>query len=237
VNPIAFRLILAASVLCGTASLRAQYIEPEEGLPREFRSVSAGVLLWDFAPRSSNPLADSSSLRFSRGAFAAAYSDGFMDLLFAYGTYGDNAGNHAAIFVGARISQAFPLAGQSPSLLSAAISLLGDYTKIDAGGPSQNSFNAGTIGLGGALRYRTGSRSFQFWVEAGGAASLAFEAYSTGTGFSPIGFAEAGFHIATGGPFAGLTFAYRFRYQSWSMSNAEFDYRSVFHGPSVGILF
>ena len=236
-KPIAFRLILAASVCCGTGSLRAQYSEPEEGLPRDFRSVSAGVLLWDFAPSSSNPLADSSSLRFSRGAFAAAYSDGFIDLLIAGTTYGDDAGNHAAIFVGARISQEFPLAGQVPTLLSAAISLQGDFTKVEAGGPSRNSFNAGTIGLGGALRYRTGSRSFQFWVEAGGAAALAFDAYSTGSGFSPIGFAGAGFHVATSGPFSGLTFAYRFRYQSWSMSNAEDDYRSVCHGPSVGILF
>jgi hypothetical protein len=230
-------MMMIAGMLCGVTSLRAQYIEPEEGLPRDPRGVSAGVLLWDFAPRSSNPLADSSALAFLRGAFAAAYSDGFLDLLFAYASYSDNAGSHPAIFVGARVSQSLALAGQPRSTLSLAISLQGDYTKVDAGGPSRSTFNAGTIGLGVALRYQTGTRSFQFWVEAGGAAAFAFEAYSTGTGFSPIGLAGAGIQIASGGPFAGLTFAYRFRYQAWSMSNAAYDYRSVSHGPSVGILF
>ena len=236
-NGRAARWACAVWILCGAGVLRAQYIEPEQGLPQDPRALSLGVLLWDFAPRSSNPLADSSALRFSRGAFAAAYSDGFLDVVFAYATYGDATGNHPAIFVGARVSQALPLTARQPSMLSVLISLQGDYTKVDAGGPSRSTFNAGTLGLGGALRYQTGSRSFQFWVEAGGAAAFAFEAYSTGTGFSPIGLAGAGVQIASAGPFAGITFAYRFRYQSWSMSNDEYDYRSVTHGPSVGILF
>jgi len=37
--------------------------------------------------------------------------------------------------------------------------------------------------------------------------------------------------------FKGLTFGYRFRYQSWSISDPRLDYTSTFHGPYIGAMF
>jgi hypothetical protein len=35
----------------------------------------------------------------------------------------------------------------------------------------------------------------------------------------------------------GLALGYRFRFQTWAMSNSRFNYRALVHGPFVGLLF
>jgi len=60
---------------------------------------------------------------------------------------------------------------------------------------------------------------------------------STGSGFSGAVVLDASTVFRTIGIADGLALGYRFRLQTWSLSNARFDYRAVSHGPYIGIAF
>jgi hypothetical protein len=232
------RLLASVALVCAGPRLAyAQYIEPVEGLPMESRFVSLGASWWDFAPLGSNVLPDSSAIRFRRVAPKVAYHDGQLDIAAAYTTYTEGGESHPAIYFGGKFGQEIPLSGHRSSALSLPLSALVEFTKVEASGPSRQTFNVGDIGLGAGLRYRSVSRTMQFWVEGGGIAALAFDAYTLGNGFCGAAYAEAALLIGDVGPFKGIAFIYRFRWQSWSMSDHEFNYRSLVHGPELGVVF
>lgn len=226
-------LLIAA---CGSRTA-AQYIEADDSLPVEPRFLSAGALWWKFDPKQSNPGVDSTTVRMDRVAPMISYRDGLLDLVVAYTTYSDMSGSHPAIFFGARLAQEVWLSRAPSGGLSLPVSILGDFTKVEGSGLQRETFNVGTIGLGAGLKYRWTGRSTQVWVEGGAAASFAFEAFSLRNGFSSVVFGEAALLLRRVGPFAGVAILYRVRLQNWSMSNSEFNYRSLVHGPSIGLLF
>jgi hypothetical protein len=232
------RLLSVCALVCAAAfTASAQYIEPEEGLPLAPRFASVGAMWWTFGPLGSNPLPDSSAISFNRVAPLVSYRDGSLDLAFAYTTYTDGSGSHPALFFGGKYVQDIVLSGRRSTPLTLPLSVLVQFTKVQAGGPSRQTFNIGIAGLGAGLKYRTLSRQMQLWVEAGGIAAFAFDAYSMRNGFCGGAYGEAAALFGNVGPFAGIALTYRFQWQSWSMSSHEFNYRSFVHGPSLGVIF
>jgi hypothetical protein len=232
------RVLITGAVICaGSLPSVAQYIEPVEGLPIEPRFVSLGASWWNFAPLGSNVLPDSSAIRFNRVAPTLAYHDGQLDIAASYTTYAEGGESHPAIYFGGKFGQEIPLSGPRSAALTLPISALVEFTKVEANGLSRQTFNVGDIGLGAGLKYRSVSRTMQFWVEGGGVAALAFDAYSLGNGFCGAAYAEAALLIGDVGPFKGIALIYRFRWQSWSMSDHEFNYSSLVHGPELGVVF
>jgi hypothetical protein len=232
------RLVLAAAlalVLPETAG--AQYIEPEEGLPPSPRFVSAGAAWWSFSPLESNSAPDSSRIGFDRAGPVLSYRDGQLDLVVAYTRYEHGTESSPAIYFGGRFGQEIVLAGRPAAAFTIPVSLLLEFTKVEASGPSRQTFNVGAVGLGGGLKYRLSSRTLQLWVEGGGSAAFAFDSYSMRNGFCGGAYAEAAVLFGNVGPFTGIALSYRLRLMSWSMSDQTQNYRALVHGPTVGVVF
>jgi hypothetical protein len=70
-----------------------------------------------------------------------------------------------------------------------------------------------------------------------GIAQYSFEGLGTGSGFSPALTGEAGALLPEALSFVSLAAGYRFRLQTWSMGETKFNYRSLSHGPYVGVVF
>jgi hypothetical protein len=68
-------------------------------------------------------------------------------------------------------------------------------------------------------------------------AQYSSEGFSVGTGFSAATMGDAVLQIRDVGILEGIAVGYRFRLQTWAMSEARFNYRSLSHGPYLGILF
>jgi hypothetical protein len=87
------------------------------------------------------------------------------------------------------------------------------------------------------LKFRVTAPSVEFWIQGAQVLHVAFEGIGAGTGSSSATLGEATLLLPRVAIGDGLVISYRARLQSWSMKNDRFNYRSFYHGPSVGILF
>jgi len=236
VSRFAWFLVVFCGIMGGTA--RAQYYDPrEDGPPAEARFLYGGAMWRDFSPGTANPLPDSAAIRFTRVMPVVGFRTGLVDILFGYTTYENGGQSRSAVFFGTTVATEFVASGTRPGALLVQLMLAADFTKVESGGAQRSDFNVASVGLGGGLEYRYRSRSVQFWARAGVIAQYAIEGYSTGSGFSPVVTAESVVCLRDIGLFEGIVLGYRFRLQTWSMSNATLDYRSIFHGPTLGVMF
>jgi hypothetical protein len=227
---------LFCMVLAGAAS--AQYYDPrEEVSAAEGRFAYGGAMWRDFSPRSTNTMPESTAFRFTKVMPVIGFRAGLIDFLFGYTTASSGNRSHTAIYFGATIAGEFVASGGRQGALLIQPMLAADFTKVGSGGAQRDDFNVATLGLGMGLEYRISSREVLFSAKAGILAHLAIEGYSTGNGFSPAVTAESTVCFRDVGPFDGVAVGYRFRLQTWSMNNAALDYRSVFHGPTLGVMF
>jgi hypothetical protein len=230
-------VLLAGAMVLLAAAGRTQYLEPREYENPEYRIASAGVFWRDFAPRGSNPAPDSVAIRYNRVMPFVGFRQGLVDIVFGYTTFSQHDVSRTAIFVGTTISSELPLAGGRSSALLLPLLIGADYTKAEAGGPERQSFNIASVGLGTGLKYRLVTRAVDASLLAAAIAHYAIEGLSTGTGFSGVVTVEAGAVFRTIGIGEGLALGYRFRLQTWSMSDPVFNYRAVSHGPYLGVAF
>jgi hypothetical protein len=227
-------------VVCGIvgATARAQYYDPrEEAPPAEARFVYGGAMWREFSPLPANSLPDSAAIRFTRVMPLVGFRAGLVDMYFGYTTYMNGGQSRSAIVFGGTVGGEYVALGGRPGALLVQLMLAADFTKVESGGPQREDFNVASVGLGMGLEYRYRARTMLFWVRAGVIAQYATEGFSTGSGFSPAVAAESMLCLRGIGPFDGIALGYRFRLQTWSMSNAALDYRSVFHGPTLGVMF
>lgn len=233
-----FHLAFAATALLFLAiPSQAQYYEPGGYESVEARYFSAGFQHSDFRARASNPLADSGAIKYNRIMPTLGFRQGPVEVVFGYTRYTLQGESREAIIFSGMFSNDFPITGTRPSVLMASLMLATDFTKAEAVGPQRGSFNIVSIGIGAGLKYRYSDRSVDFSISAGGIAHFSLEGLSTGSGFSGATVALATLILPQVPIFDGLVTGYRFRYQMWSMSDERFNYRGVFHGPYVGVLF
>lgn len=228
--------VILLLLLCAGNATRAQYYEEETDPALPARFLSAGVMWRDFAPRSSNPLADSAAIRFNRAMPLLAYRQGGVELYVGYTPFGEG-NDQTAVVLGTTIASEVPLAGTRASRLSMPVILAIDFAKATAGGLQKDNFNLASIGIGIGVHYRWTAPALETWIQAGQLIHVAFEGFATGTGSSAATIAEAGIILREIGIGEGVVLTYRFRTQSWRMSGGKFDYRSTFHGPALGVCF
>lgn len=229
-------LILAGLLALGQAAVHAQYYEEREYKPTEARYLYVGVMQRDFAPSSSNTAPDSNRISYKKLMPMIGFREGPVDIFVGYTKFDQRGNSNAAIFLGTTVSTEFPVSGRRGSALVIPLMFAADYTKAESGGPQREDFNIASLGLGGGLKYHLTTESVDFSIHAAELLQYSTEGFSVGSGFSAATTAEATL-ILREVILNGIALGYRFRYQTWSMSDAQFNYRAVTHGPSIGILF
>jgi hypothetical protein len=215
----------------------AQYDEPREYVSSEARFFSAGAMYRDFAPAAGNPTSDSLAIRYKAWMPTLAFDQGPFEVIFGYTRYVMNGSSREAIFLGTTVSTDLIVAGSRSSALLVPLCGAADYSKSESDGAERDNFNVASVGIGGGVKYRAQSPSMEFSIQALGIIHYSFEGFSTGSGSSTAFLGDARLLLRHIRLLDGLVCGYRFRYQSWSLSNAKSDYQTLSHGPYLGVLF
>ena len=222
--------------MCIGSTLHAQYYErPYENVENRF--IHVGFLQRDFEARGSNSLPDSQTTGYSRIMPTIGFRQGLVDVTFGYTRFSLRGQDKTSIFAGVSVGNDFPISFSRTSALLIPLMISSDYTRTDNTGGEKEDFNIGSVGLGAGLKYRLTQPQFEFSLHAAEAAHWSFEGFSTGSGFSAATIGEALFVFKDILLLDGITLGYRFRYQTWNMSNDKFDYKSLSHGAFVGVMF
>ena len=231
------RILFLVVVSVPNGELAAQYYEQKEYEPSEARYVALGFVSRDFAPRSTNSLADSSVIRFNRVMPVVSFRQGPAEITFGYASYTLWGSSKSTIFFGGRFGTEIPIAGKRTSMLLFPFQLAADYTKAEGIGPSKEDFNIASVGIGMGLKYRyvTGNIDFSIGIEE--LVQYSSEGIGIGNGFSSASIGDAVLLLREVALLNGIAGGYRFRFQTWAMNESKFNYRSVSHGPYVGIMF
>jgi hypothetical protein len=190
----------------------------------------------DFAPRESNPAGDSLGISYNTLVPFIGFRQGPVDVIVGYSRYQLRGASKSTVFARMVISFELKLAGKRPSALVLPVFLAGDYTKAEGGGASRSDFNIGSVGIGVGLQYRYYDGGTDFSIRIGQLIQYSFEGFGTMHGYSTATIAEASVLLPGVLLLDGVAIGYRFRYQTWSMSEDVFDYRYVTHGPYVGVM-
>ncbi len=165
------------------------------------------------------------------------FRQGPTDIAFGYSTYTLKGLTRSTVFLSATVSQDIPLAGRRPSALVMPLLISADFTKAEGLGRERADFNVASVGLGAGLKYRYSGPTIEFSLLAIEAAQYSSEGFSVGSGFSALTMADVTLVLRDAVVLDGIALGYRFRYQTWSMSDSQFNYSSLSHGPFIGILF
>ena len=230
-------IVVAALIVLPFARGSAQYEEEREYSSSSSRFATAGFIVREFRPLSTNTLPDSLGIRYNRVMPMVSFRQGTGELFFGYTTFTLAGSSKSTILFGGRFGAEIPVLGRKPGVLLFPLELSADYTKADGIGPSREDFNIASVGVGGGLKYRYFSRVLEWSIGIGEFAQFASEGIGVGTGFSAVTAGDAVIQTRSIGIGDGLVLGYRFRLQTWSMSESKFNYRSVSHGPYLGIMF
>ena len=228
----------ATVVLLATTNLcLAQYDTPREYEPTEIRAISAGLSMMEFNPKTANAESDSIGIRFRSLIPLLDFRSGLMDIHFGYTRFSQNNHMEPAILVGMNVGTEIPVLGKRSSTLLLPLLIAADFTRADAEGVARNSFNVASVGIGLGLKYRITNQSLDAWLSAVAVAHYATQGFSVNAGFSGAILAELIAYFPAVPVGDGICVGYRFRFQSWSMPDANLNYRMILHGPSIGIAF
>jgi hypothetical protein len=230
-------IVMFAVLIVLSALASAQYAERREYVPSEARYIAVGFVDREFTPLGSNSLPDSLTIRHKRLMPMISFRQGGAELFFGYTKYTLSGSSKSAIFFGGRFGTEVPIVGRRPSALLFPLQLAADFTKAEGVGPSREDFNIASVGIGAGLKYRYFDSNADFSIGVEELAQYSSEGFSVGTGFSAATLGDATLLLRNIGILEGLVVGYRFRLQTWSMSENKFNYQSVSHGPYVGILF
>lgn len=203
----------------------------------ENRFIHVGFLQRDFQPRYTNPHPDSLAINYSRIMPTIGFRQGLVDVTFGYTRFSLRGNDKTSILASVTVGNDVPITFSRTSALLLPLMISSDYTRTDNTGGDKENFNVGSVGIGAGLKYRLTRPRFEFSLHAAEAVHWSFEGFSTGSGFSAATIGEALFVFRDVLVLDGITLGYRFRYQTWNMNNAKFDYKSLSHGAFVGVMF
>jgi hypothetical protein len=236
-SKLSFCFCILALLVVPLAYASAQYIEGREYAPSEARYATLGFVDRDFTPLGSNSLPDSLAIRFKRIMPMLSFRQGAAELFLGYTTYTLSGSSKSTVVFGGRFGTEVPIVGRRSSMLLFPLQLAADFTKAEGIGPSRENFNVASVGIGAGLKYRYFNSTTEFSIGFEELAQYSSEGFGVGTGFSAASLADATLQLRGIGVLDGIAVGYRFRLQTWSMSESKFNYRSVSHGPYVGIMF
>jgi len=228
-------LILFLLVVCIHTIGLAQYFDPEETATNRGRYIAGGAVMSDFRPLSSNSRPDSLLIRYSTWVPMVSARQDLFSIYFGYGTFNLGGTKKSTVIFGLEVGTAFPLSKGSG--LSVPVSLGVNYTRAGSLGPEKETFNIASTGIGLGIMYRAQGNRFDFRIGASEFLHYSFEGFNTGAGFSAATVGEATLWAKNWLVLNGVLFGYRFRYQTWAMNNKNLNYRSLSHGPFIGVSF
>jgi hypothetical protein len=232
------RTFLCWFLFCLSPPALSQYADDtRERSPERARFFAAGVLSREFEPRGSNPLTDSLAIRYNRLMPVISFHQDNAEIIFGYTTYDLDGSSKSTVYFGAKYAAEFPIVGRRSHMLSFPLAIGADFTKAEGAGPSRETFNIASIGLGAGVRYSHSSVDADVSLEVLQYAHYSSEGFSVGTGFSAATTVHALLMLRMIRIGDGVAAGYRVRLQTWSMSESKFNYRTVSHGPYLGILF
>ncbi len=216
-----------------------QYYDSEEFRRPEGRYLSAGLLHDEFRPRSNNSLPDSVAARFTQAMPMLTFHQGPGDVYLGYTRFTERGGTHSSVVFGMQLTNDMLLGGGRPAGggLTLPLMLAADYTKVESAGPQRDDFNLATLGLGLGLKYRLVTPEVEFWIQGVQLFHFAFQGLAAGTGSSLATVGEVVLMLPRVPIGEGIVLGYRIRLQTWSLNDDRFNYRELYHGPSIGILF
>jgi len=229
-------LFTFALLLVYAGRVAAQYEEPADVAPAEWRYLWAGAAFRTFGPLASNTAPPDVQIDYDAVMATLGLRQGPADLAVGYASFDQHGESHESIVVNLLYSFPFPITGPGPTTLILPVMLGADYTKAEASGPERNTFNVASVGVGTGLEVRHRASGMEVSVRAGGLVHYSTEAYNFTGGFSAAAVGEAVLLFPRIGILDGLAVGYRARYQTWSMSNEEFNYATFAHGPFVGVM-
>ena len=216
---------------------KAQYYDRREYEASDARYLYVGFMQRDFKPSSVNRVADSLAIAFNRPMPFVGFHQGPVDIVFGYSLFTLQGASRSTIFFGTTVSNEIILSGVRSNALLLPVMLSVDFTKAESNGAERDNFNIASLGIGAGVKYRYHNASVDFSIQAVEAAHYSFEGLSTGSGFSAATLGEATLILKDVAVLDGIVVGYRFRFQTWSMVNDRFDYKSLFHGPFIGLMF
>ena len=230
-------ICMVALVIAPFTQSWAQYYEEREYSSPETRYLTLGLANREFTPLRSNTLPDSLAIRFNRIMPMISFKQGTAELFLGYTTFTLSGSSKSTILFGGRFGAEVPIAGRRPSVLLFPVELAADFTKAEGIGTSREDFNIASVGVGGGLKYRYFSRSLDFSMGVVEFAQFASEGIGVGNGFSATTAGDVILLLRSVDILDGVVAGYRFRLQTWSMSESKFNYRSVSHGLYLGLMF
>jgi hypothetical protein len=219
------------------ATASAQYEEPRDFAPLEARYVAVGVLDRDWVPNTSNPLADSTGIRYRVWMPMISFHQGPVQIAFGYSRYTRGGESKEAVHFGTVLTNEVGIGGPRSRSFSIPLCLAADFTKAEAVGPKRDNFNIASLGVGAGLRYQYQSPAVDFGIHALGIIHFAFEGLGTGSGSSAALDCDARVMIKSVHIADGIVLGYRLRIQRWNMSDETFNYHATSHGPYLGVMF
>ena len=234
---MSYAMLFLLVLIFSGSSLHAQYYDDRPYQPSHARYLSAGFLDSEFKRRSSNRVADSLAIEFSRIMPVVAYRQGLLEIAFGYTRYTLQGESRSAIFFGGTYSNELLLTGSRGSALLLPFLLSTDFTKAEGNSTVREDFNIASVGIGGGLKYRYFHETIDLSLRAVEVIHFSFEGLGVGNGFSAATIAEVVLLLKDALVLDGIALGYRFRLQTWSMDNSDFNYRSISHGPFVGVMF
>ncbi len=206
----------------------------------DFRSIGIGAAAHRFEAAAGNSLPDSLRIHFSSTAGIIEYRDLTTHIAFSYTPYTINGTSQTALSLSAESAYDIPLSQSRPDFsgqrLFLPIVISTNYVKASGSSHFTKDFNIGSLGIGAGIKYRYIGDSFGLQIFGVGCILVSSQGFSAETGTSTSVIAEASLMLpeVIGN---GIIVGYHFETQSWSLSNAAYNYRRQFQGPFIGIFF
>ncbi len=230
-------LMLTVVIFIACSSVHSQEFGEENTRLSDFRSIGVGGAVHQFEPAANNSLPDSLRIHFSAIAGIVEYRDLNTHIAFSYTPYTINGTTQAALSLSAESAYDIPLSQSRESQrFFFPIMISTNFLKASGSSRFTKDFNIGSVGIGAGVKYRYIGDSFGVQVYGVGSILVSSQGFSAETGTSTSAMAEASV-LLPGIIGEGMIVGYRFESQSWTLSNAIYDYRRQFHGPFIGIFF
>jgi hypothetical protein len=226
---------MSVFVLCSVA--RSQEFGVENTRLSDFRSIGIGAAAHRFEAAGNNSLPDSLRIHFSSTAGIIEYRDLSTHIAFSYTPYTINGTSQTALSLSAESAYDIPLSQSRESQrLFLPIVISTNYVKASGSSHFTKDFNIGSLGIGAGIKYRYIGDSFGLQIFGAGCILVSSQGFSAETGTSTSALAEASLLLPEliGN---GIIVGYHFETQSWSLSNAAYNYHRQFQGPFIGIFF
>jgi hypothetical protein len=231
---IILRLTITVTILSGF--LTAQDFGYEYYNILDYRTVGASYSFHNFSPLSSNRLPDSVKVRITSALPFFEYRQLGLRVAIGYNEYSIGGESKSSFSAYAESGNDIGLTGKADlSGLFLPLFVSANYVQAKGAYNGIKDFDVGSLGLGTGLKYRYFSRSFGFQVFGTAALHYATEGFSTEYGSSMSYVGETQFLFPQF--LAGIMIGYRYQLQNWNMNNSDLNYRRVYHGPFIGVLF